>query len=88
MIDGISTAGLGLPDYELACSQHTDYVEALEKSLGKTAEKEFLPLQPGDVPNTCADVSELFEKFNYRPSTNISEGIPKFVNWYVDYYKS
>jgi len=64
-----------------------DYVEALEKSLGKTAEKEFLPLQPGDVPNTCADVSELFEKFNYRPSTNISEGIPKFVNWYIDYYK-
>ena len=64
-----------------------DYIETLEKALGKTAEKEFLPLQPGDVRDTCADVSDLVEHFNYKPSTTIKEGIQQFVNWYREYYK-
>jgi UDP-glucuronate 4-epimerase len=64
-----------------------DYIEALEKALGVTAEKEFLPLQPGDVPNTYADVSELVDKFQYKPSTNLEEGIANFVSWFREYYK-
>jgi UDP-glucuronate 4-epimerase len=62
-----------------------DYIEALEKALGKTAEKEFLPLQPGDVPDTYADVKDLVKQFNYKPSTTIEEGITNFVRWYHDY---
>ena len=58
-----------------------------EKTLGKTAEKEFLPLQPGDVPNTYADVSELVDKFQYKPSTNLEEGIACFISWFREYYK-
>jgi UDP-glucuronate 4-epimerase len=65
-----------------------DYIEALEKALNKTAEKEFLPLQPGDVPDTHADVNDLIEQFNYKPSTTIEEGIAKFISWYYEYYKS
>jgi len=65
-----------------------DYIEALEKALGKTAEKEFLPLQPGDVPDTYADVKDLVEQFKYKPSTNIEEGITNFISWYRDYHES
>ena len=64
-----------------------DYIEALEKALGKTAEKEFLPLQPGDVPETYADIKDLFDQFNYKPSTTVEEGIDKFVCWYKNYFK-
>ena len=63
-----------------------DYIAALERELGKTAEKEFLPLQPGDVPNTCADVEQLMADVQYKPATPIDEGIRKFVAWYRDYY--
>jgi UDP-glucuronate 4-epimerase len=63
-----------------------DYIHALEKSLNKKAIINFLPLQLGDVPNTYASVDNLIEKFNYRPSTNVIEGISKFVKWYKDYY--
>ena len=59
-----------------------DYIESLEKALGKTAKKEFLPLQPGDVPDTYADVKDLVKQFNYKPSTTVEEGIGRFVNWY------
>ena len=65
-----------------------EYIETLEKALGKTAKKEFLPLQTGDVLDTYADVSDLAEHFNYKPSTNIEEGIQQFVNWYLEYYQS
>ena len=64
-----------------------DYVKAIERSLGKEACLEFLPLQPGDVPDTFADVSDLVEEFNYKPSTNIEDGIGKFVSWYRSYYQ-
>ena len=65
-----------------------DYIAALEKALGKTAEKEFLPLQAGDVPDTYANVDDLVEQFNYKPATTVDEGISRFVAWYRDYFKA
>lgn len=64
-----------------------DYVHALETNLGKKANIHFLPLQPGDVPDTCADVKNLNEKFDYKPNTSIDDGISNFVKWYKNYYK-
>jgi len=63
------------------------YIETLEKFLGKTAEKELLPLQPGDVPDTYADVEGLVQDVGYKPDTTIEQGIEKFVAWYDSYYK-
>jgi UDP-glucuronate 4-epimerase len=63
------------------------YIEVLEDCLGKKAEKNLLPLQPGDVPDTYADVDALVEDVDYRPGTPIEEGVANFVNWYRDYYK-
>ena len=63
------------------------YVKTLEKTLGKTAKKEFLPLQPGDVKDTYAEIDDLTDQFNYKPSTSVDEGICNFVNWYRQYYK-
>ena len=63
-----------------------DYIETLEKYLGKTAEKVLLPLQPGDVPDTYADVEALVQDVGYKPNTTIEQGIEKFVAWYKDYY--
>ncbi len=65
-----------------------DYIEALENALGKKAEKIFLPLQTGDVPDTYADVNDLVEQFNYKPSTTVDEGIARFTRWYLEYYES
>ena len=62
-----------------------DFVEAIENSLGKKAKKELLPMQPGDVPRTWSDVSDL-EKMGYKSSIKINEGIPKFIEWYKSYY--
>ena len=64
-----------------------DYISALEKALGKTAEKELLPLQAGDVPDTYANVDDLVEQFHYKPATTVEEGISRFVAWYRDYFK-
>ena len=64
-----------------------DYIETLEKYLGKTAEKVLLPLQPGDVPDTYADVEALVQDVGYKPNTTIEQGIEKFVAWYDDFYK-
>jgi UDP-glucuronate 4-epimerase len=63
-----------------------EYIETLEKALGKTAEKNLLPLQMGDVPDTYADVEALAKDVNYRPKTTIQEGINNFVKWYKDFY--
>jgi len=63
-----------------------DFIEAIEKKLGKTIAKNFLPLQAGDVPATFADVSDLVEDLGYKPATSIQEGINKFVDWYVEFY--
>ena len=62
------------------------FIETLENALGKKAEKEFLPMQPGDVYQTYADVTPLIEKFGFKPSTSIEEGLGKFVDWYKKYY--
>ncbi len=62
------------------------YIETLEEYLGKTAIKNFLPLQQGDVPESDADTSELKKATGFSPSTNVKEGIRKFVEWYHSYY--
>ena len=64
-----------------------DYVNALEKALKKKAKINFLPLQPGDVPDTYANVDELKKKFNYKPSTSVVDGVSNFVKWYKEFYQ-
>lgn len=64
------------------------FIEVLERTLGRTAEKRLLPMQPGDVPATCADVEDLMQDVGFRPETTIEEGIPQFVQWYREYYKA
>ncbi|MBO6556997.1 MAG: NAD-dependent epimerase/dehydratase family protein [Pseudomonadales bacterium] len=64
-----------------------DYVETLERLIGKEAKKELLPMQPGDVEETYADVSDLERDFDYRPKTSLEEGLTKFVNWYREFYQ-
>ena len=63
-----------------------DFIEAIERRLGRTAEKRLLPMQPGDVEATFADVSSLVTAVGYKPSTPLSEGIGKFVDWYLEFY--
>ncbi len=63
-----------------------DFISEIEKSTGKEAIKEYLPMQPGDVEKTWADVEDLKREFGYRPSTNIDEGVKKFIDWYTGYY--
>jgi len=67
--------------------QLMSYIDALEKALGKKAKINFLPLQPGDVPDTYANVDNLKEKFNFKPSTSVIDGVASFIKWYKDYYK-
>ena len=64
-----------------------DYISTLEKTLNIKAEMELLPLQDGDVPDTFANVEDLVEEFNYKPSTSIEYGIKEFVSWYIKYFK-
>lgn len=63
------------------------YIEALEECLGKKAEKNFLPMQKGDVPATCADVDDLVTDVGFEPNTPIETGISNFVGWYREFYK-
>jgi UDP-glucuronate 4-epimerase len=63
------------------------FIEVLEHKLGKKAVKNFLPLQAGDVPETFADVDDLMNDVGFKPATSIEEGIGKFVDWYLEYYK-
>ena len=67
--------------------QLMDYIDALEKILNKKAIINFLPLQPGDVPDTYASVDILKDKFNYKPSTSVIDGVSNFVKWYKHYYQ-
>tara|TARA_Y100000996_G_scaffold401414_1_gene372331 strand:- start:1045 stop:2055 length:1011 start_codon:yes stop_codon:yes gene_type:complete len=64
-----------------------DYIDALEKALGKKAKINFMPLQPGDVPDTFANVDNLKNNFNYKPSTSVDQGVKNFIEWYKNYYK-
>ena len=63
-----------------------DYISALEEALGKEAKKEFLPIQPGDVPDTYADVTDLVKEFDYKPNTSVKDGIANFAQWFSEYY--
>jgi len=62
------------------------YIEVIEQCLGRTAQKNMLPLQPGDVPETYADIDDLVRDVGYRPATPIEAGVRKFVDWFCDYY--
>jgi UDP-glucuronate 4-epimerase len=64
-----------------------DYIKALENALGFEAEKNFLPLQDGDVPDTYANVDDLVKEFGYKPDMSVIKGVESFVEWYKEYYK-
>ena len=63
----------------------TEFIEAIELALGKTAQKTLLPMQPGDVAATCANIDDLADAVGYRPQTPVREGIQRFIDWYLDY---
>ena len=65
-----------------------DFIEAIEHSLGIVAKKEMLPMQPGDVTKTWANVDDLIQDYNYRPNTPIKKGVDSFVVWYKTYFSS
>jgi len=64
-----------------------EYVETIEEVLGMKAERELLPLQPGDIADNLSDVSELVKHTGYKPSITVQEGVREFIDWYRDYYK-
>jgi UDP-glucuronate 4-epimerase len=64
-----------------------DFITAIENKLGKTIQKNMLPIQPGDVPATYADVTDLVEDLKYKPATPIQQGIDNFVDWYLEFFK-
>lgn len=64
-----------------------DFIEAIEKELGVVAKKNMLPLQPGDVPATYANVEDLVKDLDYKPNTSIQEGIKNFIQWYKEFFK-
>lgn len=65
-----------------------DYISALEVALGKVAQKNYLPMQAGDVPSTAADTDELNAWVGFKPNTPVTKGVANFVNWYLDHYKA
>ena len=65
-----------------------EFIAAIETALNKSAQKNFLPMQPGDVVDTYADIDELIMDFNFRPATNLNRGIKKFVDWYQRYHRN
>jgi UDP-glucuronate 4-epimerase len=64
-----------------------DFVSAIETAVGRTAKKNYLPMQAGDVPATWADTSLLAELTGNQPQTPVADGIKKFVDWYTEYYQ-
>ena len=65
-----------------------DFIEAIENKLGKKIEKNMMPIQPGDVPATYADVTDLVNDLGYKPATPVQEGVDKFVDWYLEFFDS
>jgi UDP-glucuronate 4-epimerase len=63
-----------------------EFIEEIENALGRKAKKEFLDMQPGDVPATYADVDDLMQDVGFKPATPIASGIRHFIEWYKDYY--
>ena len=85
--------GLGCPEeiFNLGGGKQEelmDFVSMIEKACGKEGKKEMLGMQPGDVRASLADITHAKEKLGYQPKTTITEGIPKFVSWYKEYYGS
>jgi len=77
--------------YNIGNSQPVEllhYIEVLEDCLGKKAKKNLLPLQPGDVPDTYADVQDLVDDVGYKPATSVETGVKNFVEWYLEYYQT
>ena len=64
------------------------YIQAIENAIGVTAIKQFLPMQPGDVPATAADTSALEAWTGFKPNTSVNDGVARFVSWYRSYYGS
>ena len=67
--------------------QLMDFIEAIESELGLKATKEFLPLQPGDVPSTFADITDLVRDVGYKPAASVQYGVKKFIEWYKEYFR-
>jgi len=65
----------------------TEFIDAIEEKLGKKSVRNLMPIQPGDVPRTYADVADLVNDLGYKPSTPIKEGVSNFIDWYLEYYK-
>jgi len=65
-----------------------EFIETIEKAVGKKAKKNLLPMQPGDVPSTWADTTDLEKDLGYKPKVDLKEGIENFVNWYKCFYKN
>ncbi len=77
--------------YNLGNNQPVDllkFIEIIEQALGIEARRTFLPMQPGDVVSTYAQMDDLYEATGFRPTTPVEEGLPKFVQWYREYYAS
>jgi len=75
--------------YNIGNNQPVDlmhYIEVLQKKLGRQAQINYLPLQPGDVPDTYADVTDLVNDMHYKPNTSVEQGISNFVDWYTEFY--
>jgi len=75
--------------YNIGNSQPVElmrYIQVIEQCVGREAEKNLLPMQPGDVPDTWADVDDLIADVDYQPNTTVEEGVRRFVEWYVDFY--
>ena len=64
-----------------------DFIEAIEQKLGTKAQRQLLPMQPGDVEKTWANVDDLIRDYGYRPNTSIRHGVSEFIDWYKQYYK-
>ena len=64
-----------------------DMIGIIENNLGTKAKIDFQPIQPGDVPESFVDIIKSIEMICYRPTTDINDGIPRFITWYKDYYK-
>ncbi len=63
-----------------------DFIRAIEQALGKKAKINYLPIQPGDVPETYADVDDLMRDVGFKPDTPVDQGIARFIEWYRQYY--
>ncbi len=85
----VSTSSAPYRIYNIGNNRHISlmrFIEILEDELGKKAKKEMLPMQDGDVESTYADVTDLIQEFDYRPSTELKDGIKAFVKWYKEFY--